>query len=379
MSKHSFKETEESVKDMPKKDTEDCKNQDKVKNKELEEKNKNLEEESNDLEEETKDVSDRVINNQDDTEVEHEYSEKETDIVTTANETKDSENTAVNSKRVDEDLVLNQNNVDLNIKSRLADEKESESTSTETAKTNNRVSLGKDLSDATKNVKQDLETAMVKGQQLRDSLEMENRSLKSLSRHISLEYEKYNAENMDDLFDDDDDDDDGEDDNETDSALGSSLYSTVSRGSIQVPKSDISLTVSDKVKEDSNENSNFIGSKLESAENNSSTDVNANDKSETDLNDTHSKEEDSDKGNSFPQNLSLQNLESAIKQLRNEAYHRHLKNITSDILTSIEKIQVLFVIGFEQLDTAEGRDQCNVLVEKYFFKPIWKYLLILFR
>ena len=297
---------------------------------------------------------------------------------TCGNQPNDSENTDIGVKSVDEKTIADEDcDADLKCNEDFADKKKSDVDTLERTedkgadldKTDSCVSSVQDLANVTDDIKQDLKAAMVKSQKLRDSLEMENRKLKSMSRQVTLEYEKYNAENMDDLFDDEEDED------EIDSALESSVYSTISGTSYQSGKSGINEKVSNK-NDILNDKQEIESSNLDSNESDSSIDVNANDESV--LNNTHSKEESSNK-EGFPNNLSFQSLESSIKQLRNEAYYRHLKNITEDILTSIEKIQVLFVIGFEQLDTAEGRDQCNVLVEKHFFKPIWKYLLRLFR
>ena len=297
---------------------------------------------------------------------------------TCVNQPNDSENTDTGVKSVDEKTIVDEDcDADLKCNEDFSDKKEcdvdsserTEDKDTDLDKTDSCVSSAQDLANVTDDIKQDLKAAMVKSQKLRDSLEMENRKLKSMSRQVSLEYEKYNAENMDDLFDDEEDED------EMDSTLESSVYSTISGTSYQSGKSDINEKVSNK-NDILNNKQEIESSNRDSNESDSSIDINAND--EPVLNNTHFKEESSNK-EGFPNDLSFQSLESSIKQLRNEAYYRHLKNITEDILTSIEKIQVLFVIGFEQLDTAEGRDQCNVLVEKHFFKPIWKYLLRLFR
>lgn len=237
-----------------------------------------------------------------------------------------------------------------------------------------------DIGSVTESIKQDLEIATVKGQQLQNKLEAENKNLKSAVRALSLEYEKYNVENMDDLFDDDmEEDDDG------DSAFGSSFYSTISGTwsssgkSEDLPEKSKKATNTYQPKTESCDTESDAGIKLESDESDTTVQDTGDNDSELKPCDISSKDENANQRDSLTKNVSFQNLDGVIKQLRNEAYHRHLKHITEDILTSIEKIQVLFVIGFEQLDTAEGRDQCNVLVEKYFFRPIWKYLLMLFR
>ena len=237
-------------------------------------------------------------------------------------------------------------------------------------------SIERNLTDTTKSIKYDLETAIVKGQHLKDKLERENAILMSHARVSSIDIEKYNEENMDDLFDSDDENEDD------DSAFGSSFYSSISgswRTNSQISDNSRKKTLSTQISKISSDAQSDVGISLESKETDTEEVAKTCSKSETDSSGNCTKDENENKRNSLTKNVSFQNLESAIKQLRNEAYHRHLKQITEDILTSIEKIQVLFVIGFEQLDTAEGRDQCNVLVEKHFFRPIWKYLLLLFR
>lgn len=228
-----------------------------------------------------------------------------------------------------------------------------------------------DVGQITENVKQNLETAIVKGEKLRNKLERENVGLQSFVRGISLEYDKYNEENMDDLFDDEEDDET----EETDSALGSSFNTTVS-GSWSQSSHKVTHTGKSENVTDIPSAKDMFKSRISVEAISEETDLKCSEESESNTNTDCVRE---DNANSIPKNSSFQALESAVKQLRNEACHRHLKNIIEDILISIEKIQVLFVIGFEQLDTAEGRDQCNVLVEKYFFQPIWKYLLMLFR
>lgn len=196
-----------------------------------------------------------------------------------------------------------------------------------------------DITDACKELKQDIGKAITEGNKIKSKLEFENQKLKALSRQATDEYEKYNQENMDDLFDEDDDDNEENNDDE-------SVHDEISTVSDTMCDRDDAL--------------------------NSESDK-SNDKAD---NDTVDKSEEC---SSLKKNPSFENLQDKIAQLKNEAYNRHLKGINEDILTSIEKVQVLFVIVFEQLDSVEGRDQCNVLLEGYFFRPIWKLLLVLFR
>lgn len=68
-----------------------------------------------------------------------------------------------------------------------------------------------------------------------------------------------------------------------------------------------------------------------------------------------------------------------ILKLTDEAYQRHLHNISKDILLYHEKIMKMFIICYEELDSGEGRDQIYACIEEMFFKPIWPHLLLLFR
>ena len=282
----------------------------------------------------------------------------------------------IESKETPETKSDNKDDVTADAKIGLEDKELVEDKISDKAESSADSSIERNLTDTTKSIKYDLETAIVKGQHLKDKLERENAILMSHPRVSSIDIEKYNEENMDDLFDSDDENDDD------DSAFGSSFYSSIAgswRTNSQISENNSRKTLSTQISKISSDAQSDVGISLESNEIDSETVAKTCSKSETESNGNSTKDENENKRNSLTKNLSFQNLESAIKQLRNEAHHRHLKQITEDILTCIEKIQVLFVIGFEQLDTAEGRDQCNVLVEKHFFRPIWKYLLLLFR
>ncbi|XP_060552405.1 VPS9 domain-containing protein 1-like [Ruditapes philippinarum] len=204
----------------------------------------------------------------------------------------------------------------------------------------------RDLADVSLEIKNDLEKAITDGTKLKIRLEEENQRLKMFSRQATEEYEKYNQENMDDLFDDDDDSD------------------------TEVDISNVGgESVANEKEADGNKTSSNDRKSIEtSSKLTENLDVEEAEKS---------KEIRSPRG--LRKNPSFENLDDKIALLKNEACHRHLKGITEDVLTSVEQLQVLFVIVFEQLDSADGRDQCNVLLERYFFKPVWNYLLALFR
>lgn len=188
---------------------------------------------------------------------------------------------------------------------------------------------GKDLREVTIELKDDIEKALDDGEKLEKKLDKQDKSVKSICRQVTENYGRYSPENMDDLFDSS-----GESDSEV--AVGE-------------PESQTKRTEDKTPEKVQNENEN-----------------------KQDITTT-------DKYRIVTNNPDFENLDSKIAELKNEAYHRHLKGITEDILTCIEKLKVLFVIAFEQLDSAEGKDQCNLIVEDFFFRPLWKHLLMLFR
>ena len=68
-----------------------------------------------------------------------------------------------------------------------------------------------------------------------------------------------------------------------------------------------------------------------------------------------------------------------LSVMTEEALRRHIRITTKDVKDYLEKIQAMFIIAYEQLDTHEGRDMCYSCLEEPFFKPLWPLLLVLFR
>nr|KAG5708005.1 hypothetical protein BaRGS_025143 [Batillaria attramentaria] len=186
----------------------------------------------------------------------------------------------------------------------------------------------------TQQTKSDVSAAIAKGQKLQERLKDEQNTAARVLRQVSQDYETYNAENMDDLFDDDDDDDDREDSEqmqvhndlpESDQASSASSLRDAGPDSL-VSRSSSSGSVQD-----------------------------------------------------FPSLPSVSEDQAEIQRMSREAYQRHLKNIATDVHQYMEKMLILFTIAYEQLDSPLGRDQCYASLEETFFKPLWKFLLMLFR
>lgn len=175
--------------------------------------------------------------------------------------------------------------------------------------------------------------AMAKGDRLQARLTQEQTQAGSVLRQVSQDYEKYNAENMDDLFDDNDDNDgvDEEKDNVQNDLPESDQMPSMSSVRDGGPSSLISRSSSDGSMQD------------------------------------------------FPSLPSVEVDQGDIERMSREAYQRHLKNISADVHQYMEKMLILFTIAYEQLDSPLGRDQCYASLEETFFKPLWKFFLMLFR
>ena len=68
-----------------------------------------------------------------------------------------------------------------------------------------------------------------------------------------------------------------------------------------------------------------------------------------------------------------------VRRLTTEGFQRHLRIITKDVHVYLDKLHSMFMICYEDLDSPTGRDVCYSSIEEPFFKPIWGYLLTLFR
>ena len=193
----------------------------------------------------------------------------------------------------------------------------------------------KDFTVTCEKTRKDLEEAMDKGQTLQKQLTIEMEQSQSLLVNFTKDYEKYNQENMDDLFEDDDDD--GDDDSNTGANDGDDDDNDKHR-----------LDISDK-------NSPHI------------------------CNPTPS----SDQSPMLPPSISHSSApimsDSELCRISEEAYHRHLKWISEDVHSYMEKLLVMFTIAYDKLDSPTGRDVCYASLEEFFFKSLWKYLLILYR
>ncbi|XP_048735717.2 VPS9 domain-containing protein 1-like [Ostrea edulis] len=177
------------------------------------------------------------------------------------------------------------------------------------------------MEEITENVRDDLETAVEMGDKLQHKLEEENERVGKMAQRLSFDVETYHAENMDDLFDEEGEE--GEDKAE-----------------------------GEKISE--------LQDKSITTENNSSGEESEFSKERSD---------------------STQSLEDPeeIERLRIEAHKRHVKGISEDVHLYLDKLQEMFICVYEQLDSPEGRDSCYSQLEEPFFKPIWQYLLALYR
>ena len=68
-----------------------------------------------------------------------------------------------------------------------------------------------------------------------------------------------------------------------------------------------------------------------------------------------------------------------LDKLEQEALQRHIENIVQDIRDYLEKIQTMYIVVYEQLDTVTGRELIYGCLEESFYKPIWGYILEMYR
>lgn len=181
----------------------------------------------------------------------------------------------------------------------------------------------KSLEEISADVKEDLEKAMDMGDKLQHKLEESNEKTLKMAQRVSLDVESYHAENMDDLFDDEDEE--KEDDEDDEKSIGNQ--------DVTVPKE----------RAGSSEELELSGRALRS-----------------------------------DSSQSLEDPEQ-INRLKMEAYKRHLKGISEDVHCYLDKLQEMFICAYEQFGSPEGRDCCYSQLEEPFFKPIWQYLLALYR
>ncbi|XP_077993174.1 VPS9 domain-containing protein 1-like [Glandiceps talaboti] len=72
-------------------------------------------------------------------------------------------------------------------------------------------------------------------------------------------------------------------------------------------------------------------------------------------------------------------VEVMIDKMQEDAFHRHLTDVTKDVHMYLDKLQLMFVVAYEELDSAVGRDQTIASIETPFFQPVWSMVFALFR
>ncbi|KAH3776659.1 VPS9 domain-containing protein 1-like [Dreissena polymorpha] len=218
----------------------------------------------------------------------------------------------------------------------------------------NASTSGSNIVSCTLEMKSQIKKSLEQGEEVTAVFQKEDEMVKTITRNMASDYLRYSQENMDDLFDSDDDE------AENDLPVADDVLS-----SSRVKNADIQQDDEHNVTEEI---------ELSSANRELIDDNDCQpDKGPENNNIEHGIENISKKDTSYNE------MEYKIFNLRTEAYHRHLSGITEEIMTSIDTLQLLFVVVFESLDSPEGRDQCNVLIEQYFFRPLWQHLLTLFR
>ncbi|XP_048402893.1 VPS9 domain-containing protein 1 isoform X2 [Stegostoma tigrinum] len=68
-----------------------------------------------------------------------------------------------------------------------------------------------------------------------------------------------------------------------------------------------------------------------------------------------------------------------LHQMEDVSLQNLLKSIVTDVHNSIDRLLSLCILAFEPLNTPTGKDQCLASIEEALFRPIWMFLLALFR
>ncbi|KAL8583321.1 hypothetical protein ACOMHN_057607 [Nucella lapillus] len=213
------------------------------------------------------------------------------------------------------------------------------------------------MAQIVEDTKENISEAISRGEHLQTQLTSEQKKAARVLRQISQDYETYNAENMDDLFD--------EEEEEGEEKANISL----SRDQSSDPSLNRSSRTSGTFTPQSSTEPNLLPSLSVSSQS-----------SFGEADDSGSGSGSLSSTQDFP-SLPPVDAESRweIERLSKEAYQRHVKNISDDVHRYMEKLLILFTIAYEQLDCPLGRDQCYASLEETFFKPLWKFLLMLFR
>ena len=70
---------------------------------------------------------------------------------------------------------------------------------------------------------------------------------------------------------------------------------------------------------------------------------------------------------------------ASVEQMEKDALQRHLNNIVGDVHEYLGKLRSMLVVIYEDLDTLEARDVCYASLEAPFYKPVWGYIIALYR
>jgi len=169
-----------------------------------------------------------------------------------------------------------------------------------------------DIADTTASIKRDICSAIDAGNREQSRLRQQTEAARQLVKQVTTDYDRYNQENMDDLFDSDTEEQGTDVGEETETG-----------GSTGVQRRNISSSSEQCQPLDTREDC-LSG---ETAETNEES-VNVPTK-------TRSEDTTAERAGS-----SVPDVERKISKLRDEAYNRHLKDITEDIITYLERIQV---------------------------------------
>ncbi len=81
----------------------------------------------------------------------------------------------------------------------------------------------------------------------------------------------------------------------------------------------------------------------------------------------------------FPNAAAAFSNAKDFESLEYEALRRHITNVVQDMQTDLERLQTMWIVAYEELDNATGRDVCYAVLEQPYFRSTWGYILTLYR
>ncbi|XP_019640188.1 PREDICTED: VPS9 domain-containing protein 1-like [Branchiostoma belcheri] len=71
--------------------------------------------------------------------------------------------------------------------------------------------------------------------------------------------------------------------------------------------------------------------------------------------------------------------EEEVEKMTEDAVQKHLVQVVKDIREFMDHVLAMLIVGYRELNSVAGRDQCLATMEEPFFSPVWSCVGALFR